>query len=74
MNVTLYTIGCPSCKVLERKLEMANLKDVDFNVVDDHDTVINKGLEAGIKSAPLLEVDGKVMDFSAALKWLKELN
>ena len=51
-EVVLYTIHCANCKVLEMKLKK---KNIDFKVVDDNDAVIQKGIEVGIHSAPILE-------------------
>ena len=62
MNV-LYSIGCPKCNVLERKLQN---KNIPFVICADVDLILNKG----IKSVPVLEVDGKIMDFTQANKWI----
>lgn len=63
MKVTLYSTHCPRCNVLETKLGMAG---VSYEIVEDEDVMINKGFT----SSPMLEVDDKIMDFSAAIKWL----
>lgn len=63
MSVVLYTTGCPKCKILEKKLEQ---KNIDYEIFDD----VDKMLEMGFQSVPLLEVDKKVMDFGEAVKWL----
>lgn len=65
MNVTLYTIHCPQCTVLQKKLDNSN---IDYNIIDD----IEKMKELGFKSAPILVVDEKAYTFSEAIKWLKE--
>ena len=61
MAVTLYSTGCPMCKVLETKL---NHKDIEFDTVEDVQIMLDKGF----MSAPNLEIDGKVYDFSSARK------
>ena len=66
MQVILYTTHCPKCKVLETKLKQ---KAIDFEIIDDEKVMIDKGF----MSAPMLEVDEKVMDFSAAINWIKEI-
>lgn len=63
--ITLYTTHCPKCSVLQKKLDAAK---IDFNVCEDVDTMIAKGM----LSAPYLEVDGEMMDFVKAVNWLKE--
>ena len=67
MKVTLYSTGCPKCKILTQKL---NEKNVEFDVVDDVDLMISKGFT----SMPMLEVDGNVMNFMNAVKWNNERN
>lgn len=63
MKVILYSTGCPKCNVLNAKL---NSKNIEFEVINDMDIM----LEKGFMQAPMLEVDEKVMDFSAAIKWI----
>lgn len=67
MNVILYSTNCPKCKVLEKKLGDS---EIQYKVVTDEDLMIEKGF----LSAPMLEVDGSVMDFGKAMKWLKQVN
>lgn len=62
-SVILYSTGCPKCKVLEAKM---NTKNIDYTVIDDADLMISKGF----MSLPMLEVDGEVMDFINAVKWV----
>ena len=66
MNVVLYTTHCPKCKVLEAKLKM---KKVEYDEVTDADLMIEKGF----MSAPMLEVDGKIMNYKDAVDWLNTL-
>lgn len=61
--IVLYSTHCPKCKVLEMKLKQKNLF---YTEIDDVDTMLNKG----IKTAPYLEVDDKLMDFNTAVKWV----
>ena len=65
MNVTLYTIHCPQCTVLQKKLDISK---IDYNILDD----VEKMKELGFKSAPILVVDDKSYTFSEAVKWIKE--
>jgi len=65
MDVILYSTNCPKCKVLENKL---NSIGVDYTIVTDEDLMISKGFS----SAPMLEVDGNIMDFGNAVRWAKE--
>ena len=65
MDVTLWSTNCPKCNVLKSILEQKGIK---FELVEDADKMIEKGF----MSAPILEVDGKVMDFITAVKWVNE--
>lgn len=62
--IILYSTNCPKCKILEKKLIDA---DIIFVIKDDEDEMIKKGFT----SAPMLEVDDKIMDFGEAVKWVK---
>ena len=64
--ITIYSTGCPKCKILETKL---NQKNVNYNVIDDTDVMVDKGFQ----SLPMLEVDGELMDFGDAVRWVNEL-
>lgn len=63
MKVILYTVGCPKCNVLEMKLKK---KNIEFETVTD----VDKMIELGIQSAPVLSVDGELLVFSNANKWI----
>lgn len=63
--VKLYSTHCPKCKILTIKLQQ---KNIDFTEIDD--VVVMQNL--GFRSAPMLSVDGKIMDFNKALAWVKE--
>lgn len=63
--ITFYSTHCPKCKVLETKLQQKNIQYTEVNDVD-------LMLSLGIKSAPNLDVDGKLMNFTEAVQWVKE--
>ena len=65
--IILYSTNCPKCKVLTRKLEEKNIEYIEFTDVD-------KMIEMGFSVMPMLEVDGIVMDFATANKWINEFN
>ena len=64
-NVILYSTGCPKCQVLTKKLNAAG---ISYSVITDIDEMV----ALGIKSAPMLEIDGVLMDFPHANNWLLE--
>lgn len=61
--IKLYTTHCPKCKVIEKKLAQ---KGIEYTEVTDKDEMINRGF----KSAPVLEVDGKILNFGDANRWI----
>lgn len=63
--VTLYSTGCPRCKVLEKKLTQ---KNIEFELKTDFD--VSAFLEKGFSSVPLLEVGGEILTFEKANQWI----
>lgn len=63
MEIIFYSTGCPKCSVLKQKLEN---KSINFNIVTD----IDEMLKIGIQSAPILSVDGELLKFPEAIKWV----
>ena len=66
MKVVFYTIDCPKCHVLESKMKA---KNVAFEECRDIEIMQEKGF----KSAPMLDVDGDVMNSGEAVKWINNL-
>ena len=63
--IILYTTGCPRCHVLETKLKQKNIEYVECNDVEEME-------KKDISSVPCLDVDGDLMDFGSAVKWVNE--
>jgi glutaredoxin len=63
--LTLFSTGCPKCRVLEQKL---NKQNIAFEICDDMQEVIDKGF----MSAPVLKLGDDYMDFVTAVTWLNE--
>ena len=63
--IILYTIDCPKCKVLERKLEE---KNIQYEVCKDTNIMAEKEY----MYLPILEIDDKVLNFKEAVDWIKE--
>lgn len=68
MSVVLYTIDCPKCIVLEKKLKQ---KNIEFVKISDEETLIKKGFEDA--HFPILEVGGLEMSYRTAIEWLKNI-
>ena len=65
-DIVLYSNNCPRCNVLKAKVQRTGLP---FRVVDDVDAME----QLGITSVPYLCVDGQMMDFPTACKWVNIL-
>lgn len=65
MKVVLYTTHCPRCEVLASKLSSAA---ISYEVVEDTEVMLSKG----IMSAPMLEVDGSMLEFKQAVDWVNK--
>lgn len=63
MTVKLYTTHCPRCKVIEKKLTQ---KEIEYTEITDQEEMI----KLGFKSAPVLEVDDKILNFGDANRWI----
>lgn len=64
-NIVLYSTGCPKCNVVIAKLNKAGL---NYEVCND----TNKMEQLGIDQLPVLEVNGELMEFAKAVKWIGE--
>lgn len=63
MEVIFYTIGCPACNVLKKKLDD---KGIVYTVIDS----IEEMQALGIEQLPQLQVDGNLMDYPRAVAWV----
>ena len=63
-KIVMYSSGCPRCKTLKKKLDDAGIQYETY-------TDIQGMLDMGLKDVPVLEIDGKRMEFSDAIKWVK---
>ena len=66
MEVILYSTDCPKCSVLETKL---NQKNIEYKTIRDIDLMVEKGF----MNMPVLEVNGEVMEFKEAVRWVNEV-
>lgn len=62
----LYTINCPACKVLESKLDE---KGLEYQKHESEDAT----RALGFSEAPLLEVNGQILQFSEAIQYINNL-
>lgn len=66
MNITLYTVDCPKCKVLEKKLNNAN---IEYAICKD----IKIMTEKNIIKLPTLGVDDKLLTFKEAVDMINQM-
>ena len=65
ISIVLYSTGCPKCSILKKKLEE---KQIPYDTVTD----IKEMLALGINEVPVLSVNGELMSFPNAVKWVNE--
>lgn len=62
-NITLYSNGCPKCRVLETKLTAKNVTYIKNGNVSEV-------ADMGFQSLPILRVDDKYLSFVEANAWI----
>ena len=62
-KIVLYSTGCSRCSVLKNKLTSKHLA---FEEVND----VVEMAKLGITTVPWLAVDGQMMDFAEAVRWV----
>lgn len=61
--IKLYSTNCPKCRALEMKLDRAGIQ---YEVCND----LVEMTRRDFASAPILETDDGLLDFSEAIKWV----
>ena len=61
--ITLFSTGCPKCKILEYKLKEKNIPYYECD-----DIGIMEG--CGVTSVPTLKINNKFLTFTDAVKWV----
>ena len=61
--IKFYSTHCPKCSILKKKLDE---KKIEYEEIND----VEKMIKLGFTQAPLLEVDGKIMDFKSGVEWI----
>lgn len=64
-NLILYSTGCPQCKALKSILDEAGIK---YTICSDKSLMLAKGM----RSVPMLEVNGELLPFKEAIAWIKK--
>lgn len=63
-NLILYTIHCPKCTVLQKKLDA---KGLNYRTCED----TNIMQKLGINLLPVLQVNNKLLSFSEAIQYIE---
>ena len=63
--IILYSTHCPKCNILEKKLKEKNIDYIENNNTDEM-------IAKGFMEVPMLEIDGVIMNFGKAIKWIGE--
>ena len=61
--INFYTIHCPSCNVLKKKLDA---KHIDYEEITDRDIMSQRGYV----QLPILEINGMPYTYTEAIKWI----
>lgn len=64
-KITLYTIHCPACVILENKLKE---KNIQYNTITDRNVMKN----LNFINLPVLEVNGQFLNYYQAWKWVEQ--
>lgn len=63
--IVVYSTHCPQCMSLCKLLEM---KHIEYELIENKELMI----QLGFKSAPMLKVNEKILDYSQAKEWIKQ--
>ena len=69
MDIVLYTTDCPQCRVLESLLTS---KGLQHQRVTDIMEINQVAAAAGLSSVPIMKMDGVVMSYPQAIRWVNE--
>ena len=64
-KIILFSTGCPKCNVLKKKLNTAG---IEYEEVNDVNTMNKLGIDA----VPMLKVDGKLLSYIDAVKYIND--
>lgn len=65
-EITLFSSGCPKCKVLKQKLDDKKIK---YEISEDFDELVQNNLQ----TVPVLKVNGEYYQFNEAVRMVNEL-
>lgn len=66
-HIILYSTDCPRCKLVK---QMLDIHHVPYTEIADKQVILDKDFD----SVPVMDINGKIMDYSGILTWLKQNN
>lgn len=63
--IKFYSTGCPRCIVLKNLMDK---RDMEYEIITDEKIMFQKG----VTHVPMLEVDGVIMEYGEAFKWIND--
>jgi hypothetical protein len=63
--IKFYTQNRPKCQVLKNSLDK---RDMNYETITDEKLMLDKGFT----HVPMLEVNGTIMEYGEAFKWINE--
>lgn len=61
--IKFLTTHCPRCTILQKKMDTAA---IEYEIIEDVEVIQSYGIDF----VPALVLDDKILDFSAAIKWV----
>lgn len=65
--ITIYSTGCPKCKIAERLL---NSKNIKYELNTNLDEINPIADEKNIDSVPFADINGKIVDSKSLFDWI----
>ena len=70
-DIKLYSTHCPHCRAVELMLKKKNIKYTEVYIDPNDPGAVKQMTDMGLNTAPGLVVNGKVMDYTQALSWIR---
>ena len=71
MNVVLYTLHCPACKIIQKTMDQ---KRISYQIIDNRNLVLEQADRFKTNDIPFATIDGQFFDTSALKKFVEGYN
>ena len=65
-KIIFYTIDCPKCQILKRKMDN---KNIQYEIINNKKIIIKKG----ISQLPMLEIKGHLLNYKGGVDYINKL-